>query len=116
MVIARDEVFGPLLSVMHAASLDEAISIANGSSYGNGGVIFTGDGAAARKFSREIRCGMVGINVGVPAPMAVFPFSGWNQSFFGDLHVQGQEGIQFYTRTKVILTRWNPGGRRGTWS
>ena len=84
MQIARDEIFGPVLSVMRVASLEEAIAFANRSSYGNGAVIFTGDGAAARKFAREIQCGMVGVNVGVPAPMAVFPFSGWNQSFFGD--------------------------------
>ena len=116
MRIARDEIFGPVLSVVRAASLSEAIAIANGSPYGNGGVIFTGDGATARRFMREIRCGMVGVNVGVPAPMALFPFSGWNQSFFGDLHVQGQEGILFYTRSKVILSRWDAGGKRGTWS
>jgi malonate-semialdehyde dehydrogenase (acetylating)/methylmalonate-semialdehyde dehydrogenase len=90
------------------------IALANRSPYGNGSVIFTGDGAAARRFLREIQCGMVGINVGVPAPMALFPFSGWNQSFFGDLHVQGQEGIQFFTRAKVVLTRWNVGGKPGT--
>jgi malonate-semialdehyde dehydrogenase (acetylating)/methylmalonate-semialdehyde dehydrogenase len=116
MRIARDEVFGPVLSVMRASSLSEAIALANRSPYGNGSVIFTGDGAAAQRFSREIQCGMVGINVGVPAPMALFPFSGWNQSFFGDLHVQGQEGIQFYTRVKVVLTRWHVGGKPGTWS
>lgn len=116
MQLAGDEIFGPVLSVMRAATLDEAIAQANRSPYGNGAVIFTTSGAAARKFSREIRCGMVGINVGVPAPMAVFPFSGWNQSFFGDLHVQGLEGIQFYTRAKVILSRWTYEGKRGTWS
>ncbi len=116
MQLARDEIFGPVLSVMRASSLDEAIAHANRSPYGNGAVIFTSDGATARKFSREIRCGMVGVNVGVPAPMAIFPFSGWNQSFFGDLHMQGLEGIQFYTRSKVVLSRWNPGGKRGTWT
>lgn len=116
MQIARDEIFGPVLSMMRAATLDEAIAYANRSPYGNGAVIFTSDGGTARKFSREIQCGMVGINVGVPAPMAIFPFSGWNQSFFGDLHIQGLEGIQFYTRSKVVLSRWNPGGKRGTWS
>jgi malonate-semialdehyde dehydrogenase (acetylating)/methylmalonate-semialdehyde dehydrogenase len=116
MRIARDEIFGPVLSVMRASSLSEAIALANRSPYGNGSVIFTGDGAAARRFLREIQCGMVGINVGVPAPMALFPFSGWNQSFFGDLHVQGQEGIQFFTRAKVVLSRWNVGGKTGTWS
>lgn len=116
MKLAREEIFGPVLSVMRMPSLEEAITTANSSPYGNGGVIFTGDGATARIFSRSIQCGMVGINVGVPAPMAVFPFSGWNQSFFGDLHVQGQEGIQFYTRAKVVLSRWQAAGRRGTWS
>jgi len=116
MKIAREEIFGPLLSVMRTPTLDAAISLANQSSYGNGAVIFTSDGASARKFSREIGCGMVGINVGVPAPMAIFPFSGWNDSFFGDLHIQGLEGIQFYTRSKVVLTRWSPTGKAGTWS
>jgi malonate-semialdehyde dehydrogenase (acetylating) / methylmalonate-semialdehyde dehydrogenase len=116
MRIARDEIFGPVLSVMRAASLEEAIACANGSPYGNGAVIFTTDGAAARKFTREAACGMIGVNVGVPAPMAVFPFSGWNESFFGDLHIQGLEGVQFYTRARVVLTRWNPGGKRSTWS
>jgi malonate-semialdehyde dehydrogenase (acetylating)/methylmalonate-semialdehyde dehydrogenase len=116
MQIARDEIFGPVLSVMRAGTLEEAIAYANRSPYGNGAVIFTSDGAAARRFTREIRCGMVGINVGVPAPMSIFPFSGWNDSFFGDLHIQGLEGIQFYTRSKVVLSKWNPGGKRGTWS
>ncbi len=116
MRIAQDEIFGPVLSTMNASSLDDAIALANLSPYGNGGVIYTNDGASARRFTRTIRCGMVGVNVGVPAPMAVFPFSGWQQSFFGDLHVQGQEGIQFYTRARVVLTRWNPPGKRGTWS
>jgi malonate-semialdehyde dehydrogenase (acetylating)/methylmalonate-semialdehyde dehydrogenase len=70
-------------------------------------VIFTQNGSAARKFAREVRCGMVGVNVGVPAPMALFSFSGWNRSFFGDLHVQGIEGVMFYTRQKVVLSRWD---------
>ncbi|HYK88732.1 MAG TPA: CoA-acylating methylmalonate-semialdehyde dehydrogenase [Acidobacteriota bacterium] len=116
MRIARDEIFGPVLSLMRAPSLDDAIITANRSPYGNGAVIFTGDGAMAGKFAREVQSGMVGINVGVPAPMALFPFSGWNQSFFGDLHVQGQEGIQFFTRARVVLTRWGAGRKRGTWS
>jgi len=116
MKIARDEIFGPVLSVMRARSLDDAIALANQSAYGNGAVIFTSDGGAARKFAREIECGMVGVNVGVPAPMALFPFTGWNDSFFGDLHIQGTEGIQFYTRSKVVLSRWNPAGKSGHWS
>lgn len=116
MQIVRDEIFGPVLSVMRTSNLEEAIARANLSPYGNGAVIFTTDGGAARKFAREIQCGMVGINVGVPAPMATFPFTGWNQSFFGDLHIQGMEGLQFYTRSKVVLSRWTPPAKRGTWS
>jgi malonate-semialdehyde dehydrogenase (acetylating)/methylmalonate-semialdehyde dehydrogenase len=107
MQLAQDEIFGPVLTVMRTEDLSEALARANQSPYGNGAVIFTRDGGAARRFAREIQCGMVGINVGVPAPMAVFPFAGWNQSFFGDLHVQGSEGVQFYTRNKVILSRWS---------
>src|SRR5262249_23480675 len=106
MHLAKDEIFGPVLTVMRTSNLSQAIRRANQSPYGNGAVIFTRDGGAARQFAREIHCGMVGINVGVPAPMAVFPFAGWNQSFFGDLHVQGNEGVQFYTRSKVTLSRW----------
>lgn len=112
MRLAQEEIFGPVLSVMRSDRLSEAIAWANQSRYGNGAVIFTQNGGAARQFAREIQCGMVGVNVGVPAPMAVFPFSGWNQSFFGDLHVQGSEGIRFYTRSKVILSRWNYHGQR----
>ena len=101
---------------MRAESLSEATALANQSPYGNGAVIFTQNGGAARQFARDIRCGMVGVNVGVPAPMALFPFSGWNQSFFGDLHVQGTEGIRFYTRSKVVLSRWQyDGGRTQGW-
>jgi malonate-semialdehyde dehydrogenase (acetylating)/methylmalonate-semialdehyde dehydrogenase len=104
---ARDEIFGPVLTMLHPRDLDEAIHWANRSPYGNGAVIFTSHGGAARQFAREIQCGMVGVNVGVPAPMAVFAFSGWNRSFFGDLHVQGTEGVMFYTRQKLILSRWD---------
>ncbi|QQS49306.1 MAG: CoA-acylating methylmalonate-semialdehyde dehydrogenase [Acidobacteriota bacterium] len=112
MRIAREEIFGPVLSVMRMEDLDAAIAEANQSPYGNGAVIFTRDGGAARAFARHVRCGMIGINVGVPAPMAVFPFTGWNQSFFGDLHIQGNEGFLFYTRNKVVLSRWNDPGKR----
>ena len=112
MRIAREEIFGPVLSVMRMEDLDSAIAEANRSPYGNGAVIFTRDGGAARAFARHVNCGMIGINVGVPAPMAVFPFTGWNQSFFGDLHIQGNEGFQFYTRNKVTLSRWNDPGKR----
>ncbi len=105
-VLLREEVFGPVLTLMREEDLDAAIALANGSQYGNGAVIYTRSGGAARNFARSVNCGMIGVNIGVPAPMALFPFSGWNESFFGDLHVQGNEGVQFYTRTKVTLTRW----------
>ena len=106
MSIAREELFGPVLSVMHTDDLDGAIANLNGSGFGNAAVLFTSSGAAARKFKHEANAGMVGINVGVPAPMAFFPFSGWNNSFFGDLHVQGSEGVSFFTRQKVTISRW----------
>jgi malonate-semialdehyde dehydrogenase (acetylating)/methylmalonate-semialdehyde dehydrogenase len=112
MKIAHDEIFGPVLSVMRVDDLHAAIEEANRSQYGNGAVIFTRDGGAARTFARYVKCGMIGVNVGVPAPMAVFPFTGWNQSFFGDLHIQGVEGFHFYTHNKVILNRWNDPGKR----
>ncbi|MCE2440996.1 MAG: CoA-acylating methylmalonate-semialdehyde dehydrogenase [Candidatus Latescibacteria bacterium] len=106
MQIAREEIFGPVLSVMHTDDLDDAIATCNNSGYGNAAVLFTESGGAARKFRHHVNAGMVGINTGVPAPMAFFPFSGWNNSFFGDLHVQGHEGISFFTRQKVTISRW----------
>ena len=112
MSIAREEIFGPVLTMLHPHDLDEAIAWANRSAFGNGAVIFTNSGGAARQFAREIACGMVGVNVGVPAPMAAFAFSGWNRSFFGDLHVQGTEGVMFYTRQKIVLSRWDSAYRR----
>ena len=104
--IARTEIFGPVLSLMHASSLDEAIQIVNARSYGNMACIFTSDGASARRFRYEVNAGNVGINVGVAAPMAFFPFSGWGDSFFGDLHAQARHGVEFYTQTKVVVERW----------
>ena len=106
MKLARDEIFGPVLSVIRAESLDAALEFGRQCDYGNGASIFTRDGYAARQFREHFNAGMIGINVGVPAPMAWFPFTGWNRSFFGDLHVQGSDGIRFYTRQKVTLTRW----------
>ena len=106
MQVVRDEIFGPLLSVVRAGDLDEALAVGRGCPYGNGASIFTRDGHAAREFKHRFNAGMIGVNVGVPAPMAWFPFTGWNQSFFGDLHIQGTEGIHFYTRQKTTLTRW----------
>jgi malonate-semialdehyde dehydrogenase (acetylating)/methylmalonate-semialdehyde dehydrogenase len=107
MDIAQTELFGPILAFGRVQSLPEAIEWANSTGYGNGAVIFTKDGGTARYFKQNVQCGMIGVNVGVPAPMAAFSFSGWNRSFFGDLHVQGQEGVYFYTRQQVSFTRWD---------
>ena len=107
MSLFQDEIFGPVLSMVRPKTLDEAIATMNTLGYGNGATLFSASGAAARQFTREIQCGMLGINIGVPAPMALFSFSGWNQSFFGDLHVQGMEGVMFYTRQRVVLSRWD---------
>ncbi len=107
MQLFTEEIFGPVLSMVRPQTLDEAIATMNGLSYGNGASIFTSSGAAARQFTRDIQAGMLGVNVGVPAPMALFSFSGWNKSFFGDLHVQGIEGVMFYTRQKCVLSRWD---------
>ncbi len=106
MQVVRDEIFGPVLSVVRAADLDAALEVGRRCPYGNGASIFTRDGYAAREFKHRFNAGMIGINVGVPAPMAWFPFTGWNQSFFGDLHIQGTESVHFYTRQKMTLTRW----------
>ncbi|HVU16488.1 MAG TPA: CoA-acylating methylmalonate-semialdehyde dehydrogenase [Candidatus Didemnitutus sp.] len=106
MTIAREEVFGPVLNVMRMDGLDDAIELANRSAYGNGAAIFTSDGKAAREFTLRVKAGMVGVNVGVPATLAMFPFTGWDDSFFGDLHIQGKEAVQFYTQQKVVSSRW----------
>jgi malonate-semialdehyde dehydrogenase (acetylating)/methylmalonate-semialdehyde dehydrogenase len=106
MSIYTDEIFGPVLSVVRVESLDEAIDLVNGNPYGNGTAIYTNDGAAARRFENEVTVGMVGVNVSVPVPMAFFPFAGWKNSFFGDLHVHGRDGVNFYTETKVVTSRW----------
>src|SRR5258706_1670708 len=103
--VATEETFGPVLSVVRATPLDEALDVGRRSPYGNGASIFTSSGHAARQFKQHFNAGMIGINVGVPAPMAWFPFTGWNQSFFGDLHGQGLESVQFYTRQKTVTTR-----------
>ncbi|MEM9352129.1 MAG: CoA-acylating methylmalonate-semialdehyde dehydrogenase [Planctomycetota bacterium] len=104
--MACDEIFGPVLSVARASTLEEALAMGDACEFGNGAAIFTQSGHAAREFKHRFNAGMIGVNVGVPAPMAWFPFTGWNRSFFGDLHMQGLEGVQFYTRQKVTLTRW----------
>jgi malonate-semialdehyde dehydrogenase (acetylating)/methylmalonate-semialdehyde dehydrogenase len=106
MSIAKEEIFGPVLSVIRVKSLDDAIDLVNSSKFGNTTSIFTGDGKAAREYASRIECGMVGVNIGVAAPMAFFPFSGWKQSFFGDLHAHGKDAVGFYTEQKVVMTRW----------
>jgi malonate-semialdehyde dehydrogenase (acetylating)/methylmalonate-semialdehyde dehydrogenase len=115
MTLAREEVFGPVLNVMRMEDLDQAIAQANASAFGNGAAIFTNSGAAAREFKHRVKAGMVGVNVGVPATMAMFPFTGWDASFFGDLHIQGREAVQFYTRQKVVTTRWFGGVVGDVW-
>src|SRR5260221_10609481 len=115
MTVAKEEIFGPVLNVMRFDDLDSAIESANRSPYGNGASIFTRSGKAAREFKHRIQCGMVGINIGVPASMAWFPFNGWNESFFGDLHMQGKEGVQFFTQQKVTTTRWFSFGEGDIW-
>jgi malonate-semialdehyde dehydrogenase (acetylating)/methylmalonate-semialdehyde dehydrogenase len=115
MRLGQEEVFGPVLGVREVASLEEAIEVANAGRFGNGAAIFTRSGAAAREFKHRIQCGMVGVNVGVPAPMAMFPFSGWNDSFFGDLHMQGRSGVLFFTRPKVTTSRWFADGEGDIW-
>jgi malonate-semialdehyde dehydrogenase (acetylating)/methylmalonate-semialdehyde dehydrogenase len=104
--ISQTEIFGPVLSVTHAQSVDEAIEFIAKSPYGNAASIFTSSGAAARKFRYEASAGNIGINIGVAAPMAYFPFSGWKDSFFGTEHAQGRDGVEFYTEKKIVIERW----------
>jgi malonate-semialdehyde dehydrogenase (acetylating)/methylmalonate-semialdehyde dehydrogenase len=106
MTIAREEIFGPVLSVMRVATLDDAIDLVNRSPFGNATAIFTSSGKSAREYSSRCEVGMVGVNVGVAAPMAFFPFAGWKNSFFGDLHAHGKDAVGFYTEQKVIMSRW----------
>ena len=106
MTIAREEIFGPVLSVIHVQDLDAAIALVNRSAFGNTTSIFTTNGKSAREYASRVEVGMVGVNVGVAAPMAFFPFSGWKNSFYGDLHAHGRDAIGFYTEQKVIMTRW----------
>ncbi len=104
--LTKTEIFGPVLSMLHFENLDQAIEFVNHASYGNMACLFTGSGAAARKFRYEVQAGNIGINLGVAAPMAFFPFSGWKDSFFGDLHGQGWDAIEFFTDKKVVVERW----------
>jgi len=102
----KTEIFGPVLALMHVNTIDEAIALANSGVYGNQASLFTSSGSAARKFRYEVDAGNIGINIGVAAPMAFFPFSGWKESFFGDLHGQGSDAIEFFTQKKVVVERW----------
>ncbi len=104
--IARTEIFGPVFSLMHVDTIDEAIGLVNSGQFGNMACLFTSSGAAARKFRSEAEAGNIGINIGVAAPMAYFPFSGWKESFFGTLHGQGKHAVEFFTQTKVVVERW----------
>jgi malonate-semialdehyde dehydrogenase (acetylating) / methylmalonate-semialdehyde dehydrogenase len=106
MEIYKQEIFGPVLIVLRASDIDEAIGMINRNPYGNGTAIFTANGAAARKFQNEVTVGMIGVNIPIPVPMAFYSFGGWKDSLFGDLHVHGPEGVAFYTRGKVVTTRW----------
>jgi malonate-semialdehyde dehydrogenase (acetylating)/methylmalonate-semialdehyde dehydrogenase len=106
MSVYTDEIFGPVLSVVRVRSYDEALELVNSNPYGNGTAIFTNDGGAARRFQQEVEVGMVGINVPIPVPMAYYSFGGWKNSLFGDAHAHGTEGVQFFTRGKVVTSRW----------
>ncbi len=106
MEVYKNEIFGPVLVVLRADSIEEAIKIINSNPYANGTAIFTASGGAARRFENEVQVGMVGVNVPIPVPIAFYSFGGWKNSLFGDLHVHGMEGVKFYTRTKVVTTRW----------
>ena len=106
MTIAKEEIFGPVMSVLKAGDLDEAIGMINRSPYGNAASIFTSSGPASRKFQYDVECGNIGINIGIAAPMAFFPFSGMKDSFFGDLHGQGMDAVDFFTEKKVSIVRW----------
>jgi len=109
--LVTDEIFGPVLSVVRAESLDEAIEIVNASRFGNGVSIFTESGSAVRHFRHDVEAGMVGVNIGVAAPVAFFPFSGWKDSFLGDLHAHGPDAVEFFTRKKTVTSRWFSSGQ-----
>jgi malonate-semialdehyde dehydrogenase (acetylating) / methylmalonate-semialdehyde dehydrogenase len=111
MAIVQEEVFGPVLCVIRAETLDQAISIVNASPFGNGTSILTESGGAVRRYRHDVEAGMIGVNVGVAAPVAFFPFSGWKGSFFGDLHAHGPDAVEFFTRKKTVTSRFYSGGQ-----
>jgi len=104
--VAKEEIFGPVLSVIRVKDIKEALEVIRNSEYGNAASVFTRSGGAAREFTQNVSAGMVGINVGVPAPVAFFPFAGWKNSFFGDLHALGKDAVRFYTEQRVVTCRW----------
>jgi len=106
MDVYREEIFGPVLSVVRCATIDEAIHMINSNPFGNGTAIFTSSGESARRFQRGVKIGMIGINVPLPVPMAYYSFGGWKDSLFGEQHIHGPEGVSFYTRAKVVTSRW----------
>jgi malonate-semialdehyde dehydrogenase (acetylating)/methylmalonate-semialdehyde dehydrogenase len=109
MTIIKDEIFAPVLSMMRVKSFDEGLEAISKSRFGNGACIYTNSGAYAREFVQRVEAGMVGVNIGLPAPMSFLPFSGWKDSFYGDLHANGKDGVEFYTKKKVVTTRWYKG-------
>src|SRR5207342_1539822 len=113
MRIYREEIFGPVLSVVRVPDFESALRLVNEHEYGNGTAIFTRDGDAARQFAHNIQVGMVGINVPIPVPMAFHSFGGWKRSLFGPLHMHGPDGVRFYTRLKTVTARWPTGIRAG---
>jgi malonate-semialdehyde dehydrogenase (acetylating)/methylmalonate-semialdehyde dehydrogenase len=106
MSVYTDEIFGPVLSVARASTYEDAVGLINDNPYGNGTAIFTNDGGAARRFQNEVEVGMVGVNVPIPVPVGYYSFGGWKSSLFGDTHAYGPDGLHFFTRTKVVTSRW----------
>jgi malonate-semialdehyde dehydrogenase (acetylating)/methylmalonate-semialdehyde dehydrogenase len=106
MALYTDEIFGPVLSIVRVDSYEAALGLVNANPYGNGAAIFTNDGGAARRFRNEVEVGMVGVNVPIPVPVAYYSFGGWKSSLFGDAHAYGPDGVHFFTRGKVVTTRW----------
>jgi malonate-semialdehyde dehydrogenase (acetylating)/methylmalonate-semialdehyde dehydrogenase len=113
MRIYKEEIFGPVLSLLRAGSFEEALQLCSDHEFGTGAAIFTRDGDAAREFSSRVNIGMVGINVPIPVPVAYHSFGGWKRSLFGDMHMHGPEGVRFFTKQKTITTRWPSGIRTG---
>lgn len=113
MRVYREEIFGPVLTMVRVETFDEAIGLINAHEYGNGTSIFTRDGDAAREFANHIEIGMVGVNVPIPVPLAFHSFGGWKRSLFGDMGIYGMEGVRFYTRLKTVTSRWPTGIRKG---